>query len=125
VVLLVALRSSFLRRTRRRMKHKAACPERSRMGKWRTKIMDSQITLNQSRPKAESILFSPLHCRAGSHDKKNAKRTQFSHYPEPYVVHGHPQHTYTHLAPRVTGHGPRVTSHAKQTQFAEYPETKK
>ena len=54
---------------------------------------------------------NPIHlqpARCASRVTKYTKRTQF-----------HTQHLFPHLAQRVTGHGARVTIHAKQTQFAK------
>ena len=70
------------------------------------KLTNSTKTIYQSRPRAESILFSPLHCRGYSRDTKNAKRTQLHH-----------QLLFAHLATRATGHERRVTIHPKRTQL--------
>ncbi len=61
--------------------------------------------INHSRPKAESILFSPLHCSGDLLIQKNEKRTQSHH-----------QRLLAYIAQRVTGHGSRVTINEKRTQ---------
>ncbi len=92
-------------------------------------MTDSTKTIYQSRPKAESILFSPLHCSGDSQNPKNnqnnQKRTQFANtkYEIRYTrefMQNEPNFTLTAHMPN-SPNGPRVTGHESRINMQNEP----